>query len=60
MGDCSKEIGHESLDCIRLAEVMLLLHFSALIITIKNYSIVSFKAIISEAFKTIAYSDAYK
>lgn len=27
MGDCSKEIGHESLDCIRLAEVMLLLHF---------------------------------
>ena len=47
MGDCSKEIGHVSLDCIHLAEVMLLLHFSALIITIKNNSIVRIKAIIS-------------
>jgi hypothetical protein len=47
MGECSKEIGHESLDCIHLAEVMPLLNFSALMNTIKNHSIVSFKAIIS-------------
>jgi hypothetical protein len=46
MGECNKEIGHESLDCIHLAEVMILLNFSALVITIKNHSIVSIKVII--------------